>query len=209
MLTHAHTDHGQGLKKIIQEFGTKYFFYPQSNDYSALALLIKYVIRKNSRVDEYELVDQNMKLPDLGDVKMKIFWPPPNYHTKNKNENNNSVVLSLEHGAIYFLLTGDAEAKVWNKIAINIPPTTKMFKIPHHGSFNGTFNSSGKTPWLDKCPTDSFLAISAHNIPFGHPDKEVIDKLNKDKWTYYRTDEQYHLTFTSDGTNVKVKYSHI
>ena len=30
LLTHAHADHGQGLKRILQDYGTHQFWYPKS-----------------------------------------------------------------------------------------------------------------------------------------------------------------------------------
>lgn len=207
ILSHAHADHGQGLKSIIREFGTQYFWYPKSLNLSALKELINYANRSTT-ISHHQSIDQTKAIPDLGDVIIKVLWPPYNV-IDNHNENNNSIVLTLTLGNVSFVLTGDAEADVWSQISNKIPSNTRLFKVPHHGSVNGTFDNRNQSPWLNNCPSNSVLAISAHNRPFGHPDQEVVNLLNNQPRKYFRTDEHYHLTFTTDGNDIQVKYSHI
>ena len=206
ILTHAHADHGQGLKGLFRAFGTKNFWYPKSLNWSSMVDLIRYSGRSN-RVLHHQAVDRSKILPDLGDVKMKILWPDYN-RIDEDNENNNSVVLLLRLHNVSFILTGDAEKDVWNRIAKKIPPETKFFKVPHHGSVNGTFDNHS-TPWFDRCPQDAVLVISSHVRPFNHPDKEVVDLLEDNNREYYRTDKHYHITVRTDGNAVEVKYSHV
>ncbi len=96
------------------------------------------------------------------------------------------------------------------QIGANIPGTTQVFKVPHHGSVNGTFDNAGGTPWLDHCPHGAKLAISSHVRPHTHPDQEVINAFDGQGRPYYRTDRHHHLTFcTTDGNTVDVNYSHV
>ncbi len=39
-LSHGHTDHGKGLKRILREFGAKRFLYPKSTNWSSMSHLI-------------------------------------------------------------------------------------------------------------------------------------------------------------------------
>jgi beta-lactamase superfamily II metal-dependent hydrolase len=73
---------------------------------------------------------------------------------------------------------------------------------------NGTFDAAGHTPWLNRCPKRARLAISTHNHPYSHPDQQVIDEFGQRRYRYYRTDTQYHLSFTTDGKRVKKEYFH-
>lgn len=205
MLSHAHTDHGQGLKAIMKSFGTRNFWYPKSKDAGCLAGLIGYANR-SSNVHHHEAINSNKEMPDLRDVALVVHWPP--YNIIDPNENNNSVVLELTLDEVSFVLTGDAEASVWQQIANRIPSDTQVFKVPHHGSVNGSFDGTSPAGWYARCP-DALLAISSHVRPFSHPDQEVINLFKGDGRRCYRTDDHYHLTFWTDGTNVKVKYSHM
>lgn len=208
MLSHAHSDHGQGLKRILRDFGTKYFWYPKSLEWSSLAELIRYS-RQSSNVEQPQSVDETKILDPIGNVNLEILWPP---HDEDKidpdNENNNSVVLALRLGSVSLVLTGDAEKDVWNQIANRIPGDTRFFKVPHHGSVNGTFDQD-RTPWFNNCPGDALLGISSHVRPFSHPDQEVIDLFDDNSREYFRTDVHYHVTFQTGGNIVEVKYSHI
>lgn len=208
LLSHAHSDHGQGLKRILRDFGAKYFWYPKSLEWSSLAELIRYS-HQSGNVDHPQSVDETKIGLKIGDVDIEILWPPYDIDRISRtNENNNSVVIILRLGEVAFLLTGDAEKDVWNLIARKIPADTRFFKVPHHGSVNGTFDQD-QTPWFSKCPSRALLGISSHVKPFSHPDQEVIDLFERHYRTYFRTDLHYHVTFQTDGTDVKVKYSHI
>lgn len=205
ILSHSHADHGQGLKAILREFGTKNFWYPKSSDSNVLGELIRYSNRSD-KVSHHQSIDNTKILPELGDVNMEVLWPPRNQIASN--ENNNSIVLVLTLNHVSFALTGDAEGEVWSQIANRIPGNTRFFKVPHHGSSNGTFDNNQHTPWLDHCSEKALLGISSHVRPFEHPDQEVIDLFDQRNIKYFRTDLHYHVTFQTDGTNVTVKYSH-
>jgi competence protein ComEC len=206
MLSHPHADHGQGLKAIMREFGTRKFWYPKSSNWGSLASLLQFS-NQSGQVAHHQSVDNTKVLPQLGEVNMEIWWPLYN-QIDPSNENNNSIVLSLTLNNVSFILTGDAEGEVWDQISQKINNNVFFFKVPHHGSVNGTFNQAHHTPWLDRCSLATRLAISSHVRPFHHPHPEVINLFNNRAVDYYRTDENYHITCWTDGAQVQVKYSH-
>lgn len=205
LLSHAHTDHGTGLNRILRDFGTERFWYSKSpNNPALLAKLLKFAQTSN-RITHYESVDDSKQLPRFGDASMEVLWPPPS--VLDPNENNNSVVLTVTFGQVTFVLTGDAEADtVWTQIAPRIPGSTKFFKVPHHGANNGTFASGNTTPWLNNLPSSASLGISSHVHPHSHPDGAVVGALSGK--TVYRTDQHYHICVETDGVSVQVNYSH-
>lgn len=209
LLTHAHADHGQGLKRILRDFGTSRFWYSDpANKPAFFADLLRYASRsQNTRVGQHDVIDTSKVLPSFGNASMQVLWPPPGLFPAN--ENNNSVVLAITLGNVSFVLTGDAEADgVWTHIASQIPQNTRFFKVPHHGSDNGMFTATQSTPWLSNIPRNTELAISCHIRPFSHPDTRVVSKL-KQRGFAYRTDEHYHITVETDGKTVEVSYSHV
>lgn len=205
LLTHEHADHGQGLKTLMREFGTRRFLYPKSVSFGGLAHLLRFAQRSGS-VLHHESVDTRKILPDLGEATLEILWPPPD--TIDPDPNENSVVLLVRLGRIAIILSGDAEEKVWGRIAGRIPPDTRFFKVPHHGSRNGTFDSHGGTPWLDHCPLDTVLGISTHVTPHGLPDADVMGVFAKRAFSVLRTDLHHHLCFETNGRNADFIYSH-
>jgi beta-lactamase superfamily II metal-dependent hydrolase len=208
LLTHAHADHGQGLKRILRDFGTYQFWYPKSSSHALFFTNVVRFASRSSLVFHHQSVDDSKLLPNFGDAQMEILWPPPNLLARN--ENDNSVVLKLTLGNASFILTGDAEAHgVWTHIAAKIPADTQFFKVPHHGAYNSTFDNAGGTPWLDALPASASLGISSHLLPHPHPDAKVVEELNRRGTASYRTDESYHVTFETDGHQTAVRYSHV
>jgi beta-lactamase superfamily II metal-dependent hydrolase len=206
LLTHAHADHGQGLKRIMKDYGTEQFWYPKSASQAVFFTDLLRYAQRSPKIQHHQAIDSTKTLRNFGDVSMKILWPPHNH--QDSNENNNSIVLALKLGNVCFVLTGDAETDVWTQIANQLPPQTMLFKVPHHGSDNAMFDSNGKTPWLTQLNPKALLAISSHVRPFQHPSSTVVNELTKSKRNYFRTDENYHITIETDGQQVSAKYSH-
>ncbi len=213
ILSHDHSDHGSGLKRIMQKYGTRNFWYPKVNREESVVLtsLQAYADHPAVRIDN-EALDNTKDAGNLGDVAMKVLWPPQN--TIDSNPNNNSIVIALELDGVTFLLTGDAEGKVWNQISNQIPQNTQVFKVPHHGSRNGTIYH-GQTPWVDRVcnfPINPYLGISCHpNFPnrFDFPHQDVLDVFRLTPFHYYRTDMDYHVSFIKrEGQQVTIRYSH-
>jgi len=196
LLTHGHADHGQGLKAVMQEFGTRQFWYSRSSNWSSMGNLLGFA-RRSSNVEHHQAIDNSRALPPLGDVQVDVLWPIAGNEAES-NENNNSVVMTLTLGGTTFLLSGDAEKEVWEQVAARIPANTTFFKVPHHGSVNGSF-SGDKPAWLDDCPNRAVLGISCHVGRFGHPHQEVIDLFKNRGRSCFRTDLQYHLVFETNG----------
>ena len=172
-----------------------------------MAALIRFA-NKSQSINHHQSIDNTKVFPPFGRVKRKVFWPP-RHRIDLHSENNNSLVLSLCLNRVTFILTGDAEESIWNQIASKIPRNTQFFKVPHHGSRNGTFDNQNNTPWFAHCPSSAKLGISSHISPHSHPDQDVINLFRSHGREFFRTDEHYHITFSTDGFSTNVKYSRI
>lgn len=204
LLTHGHADHASGIQAMMSAFRTDWFWYPKSVEHGGFAKIISYANRYPGKVNRHQAIDSSKVLPDLGDAKLRALWPP---HTAGaafdtQNENNNSVVLALTLGQVSFVLTGDCEAPNWPAIVGDLGqlPGLGVFQVPHHGAVNGVFDGQGATPWLDALPAHVRLAMSSHIRPHNHPAPQVVQELGGRNIEPFRTDQHYHLTFTTDGT---------
>lgn len=204
LATHEHSDHAQGLKAIMQAWGTKHFWYPESLASSGFASLLKYAMR-SSRVRHYEALDTSKKVRSIGSCLFEVLWPPPGF--TDSKPNNNSVVMRVTNGRHGVVLTGDAEEMVWRRIARRIPTNTLLFKVPHHGSINGTLDGAGLPLWLNQCPAGATLAMSTHIVPHDHPDKAAVDVMMRGGFDPLRTDRDHHIIFSSNGTKASFAYT--
>lgn len=203
LLTHGHADHANGIQAMMSFFRTDWFWYPKSVKHGGFAKIISYANRYSQKVNRHQAIDNSKVLPPLGDVELRVLWPPftENGPYDSSNENNNSIVLALTLGQASFVLSGDCEADNWPEIVGNLPqnPGLAVFQVPHHGAINGLFDGQGGTPWLDALANNVELAMSSHIRPYNHPAPQVIQELQNRNIEPYRTDRHYHLTFTTDG----------
>lgn len=220
LLTHGHSDHASGIQGMMSYFRTDWFWYPKSVEHGGFAKIISYANRYPSKVNRHQAIDNTKVLPDLGDVRLRVLWPPYTVTGPfdTSNENNNSVVLALTLDRVSFLLTGDCEADNWHQIVANLPQITGLavFQVPHHGAVNSVFDAQRNAPWLDALPVGVRLAMSSHIRPHNHPAPQVIQELENRNIEPFRTDRHYHLTFTTEGTidengvpNVTAQWSHV
>jgi beta-lactamase superfamily II metal-dependent hydrolase len=207
LLSHGHADHGSGLRQMIQEFGTRWFWYPKSDHRTLVSKLVAYA-RRASAVEAHQSVDSSKVFdpaqpPIFGPVKLSFLWPPHN-RIDTDNENLNSVVLLARLGAVSFLFTADAEASVWPQI-LPLPGDLRVIQAPHHGAQNGLFDGPSR-PWLDALPAGAIVAMSSHVVPHHHPDRQVVEALDAAGFETLRTDRHYHLVLETDGTEVARTY---
>lgn len=107
------------------------------------------------------------------------------------NDNNNSIVLKVEHGDYSFLFGGDAEKEEENMIiSSNADLKSTVLKIGHHGSASSTSDD-----WLSAVsPVAAVISCGSDN-EYGHPTEEVLELLKKQKVQVFRTDLQGDITF--------------
>lgn len=204
LLTHGHADHARGLKTMMTTFGTKNFWYPKSVASTTHGSLIRFANRSTKSVENHQAIDTTKLLNsqiDFDPVQIEVLWPDDG-EIDEDNENNNSVVLVLALNNVSFVLTGDAEANNWATIVSRLPQTVHLFQVPHHGGRNGVFADNNTTPWVSHLNNNTAIAMSSHIVPHDHPHQDVVNALDGAGFTTRRTDENYHLRFSTDGLTV-------
>lgn len=214
LVTHTHADHITGVERMLRTFGCDYLLYSESSSIADLQLakLLHYHARPSARLGAIAPVRAGLPLGYIpfGSVAITALWPTQNFHGA---ENDHSVVLSLRLEQVSFVLTGDVSAARSAQFINGIGVDTKLFQVPHHGAYNGTFENNGNTPWvthLANLGALQFLAINCHRVPYQHPNAAVINQLATSLAgaEIRRTDEHFHLKFETDGTNVVSYYTH-
>lgn len=117
-----------------------------------------------------------------------------NYNIYSGNsDNEKSLVLSLDFMGKTFLFTGDADKDVEKKIIKDNPNLkANVLKIGHHGS-----KSSSCKEFLEQISPEVCVISVGKNNKYGHPDKEVIERLNELGLKCRRTDIEGTITYRS------------
>jgi hypothetical protein len=129
-----------------------------------------------------------------------VLWPEATNQTGPAN-NNDSLVLRLEHGAVSLLLPGDIERQVESALATSGESLRAEFlKVPHHGSKTSTTEELLGTTR----PRVAVISVGETN-PFGHPHPDVIGRLRGAGVEVLRTDRNGAVTALSDGHRLEVR----
>ena len=118
---------------------------------------------------------------------IKLLYPDAVY-TEN---NDTSAVIMADLGGKKFLLMGDAEIKVENKLVDEYSSTLKcdVLKVGHHGAKTSTGEK------LLSVAKPTYAAISVGKNNYGHPTQEALTNLKNYNVQYFTTMECGSLVF--------------
>ncbi|GGC92231.1 hypothetical protein GCM10007216_23750 [Thalassobacillus devorans] len=110
----------------------------------------------------------------------KVLNPEKNYN----DANDNSLVLFTTFGGWSWLFTGDISDKVERDLMKVFPDLrADVLKASHHGS-----NTSSSEPFLTALKGKVALISAGKNNRYGHPHKEILERLEALGMTALRTD---------------------
>ena len=121
----------------------------------------------------------------------------PDRDVSNFESNDASIVGKLVYGSNSFMFTGDANLYTENLIEWNEKENTlhsDVLKLAHHGA-----RSSSSILWLEKVNPSIAIVSAGKNNSYGHPHKELLDRLSFLHIPYLSTSEKGNIIFKSDG----------
>lgn len=133
-----------------------------------------------------------------------IIWPNNSKLISENSLNNNSIVCKLNYKSFSMLFTGDIEEMAEKQILqeyknnLQILEST-ILKVGHHGSKTSSIEQFIETV----NPRIALIGVGENN-KFGHPNDEVINRLQKHKIKIYRTDKMGEIIITLDQ-KMKIK----
>ncbi|MCI9087569.1 MAG: MBL fold metallo-hydrolase [Clostridia bacterium] len=176
--THPHEDHIGGMDNIIKNFeiGTIYMPKVQTNTKTFEDVL--------DAVREKELTISTPKVKDtfkVGKAECQVLA----VDNKAKNLNITSIVIQMQFDDMTYLFTGDSEKEVEEKILkANKDIKVNILKVGHHGS-----DTSSSEKFIQTLvPEISVISVGRDNS-YGHPNQEVVERLEEVGSKIYRTDE--------------------
>ena len=130
-----------------------------------------------------------------GGVRLRVLHPPEPDWARPRVRNDDSVVLEAVYGDVAILLAGDITAQVERAIAPQLTPArVRVLKVAHHGSRTSTSRDLVEA-WR---PHLALISAGRGNT-FGHPAREVVERLEQAGARVLRTDRDGQITLETDG----------
>ena len=191
--THPDEDHCGGLAGVLAK-------YPAQHVYSSVT---EHTTKVFSNVVKYaEEQGQQIEVPQtgdswyVGDASVTCIGPVGTY----SDSNNGSLVLRVDFGETSFLFTGDMEQKAEaDLLDSGADVRADVLKVGHHGS-----PTSSSQAFLGAvAPSIAVISVGEDN-DYGHPNADVLSRLEALGAELYRTDTQGEIIVRSDGQTLTV-----
>ena len=176
VLTHPHSDHYRGLKKVFTSFEVDKYYDSRAENVDA---------QGDNNLRELAEAEPGCRTlyPEPGselkwdsDVTVKVLsscTKPVQMHD-NDETNNCSLVLRVYYNGHAILLTGDAESTIESEMMRTYKSglNSTYIKIGHHGA-----RTSTSAEFLARVrPQVAIISVGKDNV-YGHPHKETLDRL--------------------------------
>lgn len=208
MITNPDADHINGFVHVLDTYTVGTVIVPNTrNTTDTFKTVMKKIKEKNiptlvAYKDMQVVIDTDTINQDA--ILTVLF---PDQVVKNWERNNGSIVSQLSYGNTSVMLMGDATSETEKIIVGDFAVKQRMnelesdiLKLGHHGS-----HSSSSEVWLDTVKPQIAIVSAGGNNRYGHPHKEVIDRLHDRDIQVDETSEQGTITYTSDGVGWKKK----
>jgi len=138
---------------------------------------------------------------EYGGARFEVLAPVADYVPAAMPRNNDSLVLRLTYRERSVILSGDAERQIESElVAANLVRHADILKVAHHGS-----KTSTTEPFLGAVhPAFAVISAGFANL-YGHPNAEVMERLQQAKVAVFRTDQMGAVTIRTDGHRFEVE----
>ena len=201
-VSHGDSDHINGIEELIerQRLGIKIhtLVFPNRKTWDD-SLEALYKLAKSAQI-RVAVMEPGETIRE-GEMTLTCLFPKA--EEPQEKGNASSLVLSLQYDMFDMLLTGDLEGEgeaCLTQILKEQYRDTRwdVLKVAHHGSGN----SSGEE-FLEQVQPAYALISAGRNNRYGHPNKEVLNNLEKSK--IYRTDMDGSIMFKIKNYDLKIE----
>ncbi|MFZ0799039.1 MAG: ComEC/Rec2 family competence protein [Terriglobales bacterium] len=191
-ITHPHADHLGGMPAVIANFHPSELWISIDKPVGQLAPIVAQAQRAGMNVSVKKEGDQF----DYGGAHFHMLAPGRDQITGSMRPNDDCLVFTATFRETTALLEGDAERPAERRV-VEEHPEAMLLKVAHHGSASGTSADLLATVR----PRYAVISVGARNV-YGHPRREVLERLQQAGVKTYRTDEEGAVSFYLDGKSV-------
>ncbi len=192
VITHPHADHLGGMPAVIANFHPRELWVSIDKPVGELAPIVAQAQRAGMEVSVKKDGDQF----DFGGAHFRTFAPGRDQVTGSMRPNDDCLVFTATFGGTTALLEGDAERPAERRV-VEEHPEAMLLKVAHHGSASGTSADLLRTVH----PRYAVISVGVRNV-YGHPRREVLERLQQAGVKTYRTDVEGAVSFYLDGKAV-------
>ncbi len=193
VITHPHADHLGGMPAVIANFHPRELWISIDHPVGQLAPIVAQARRAGMQVSLKKEGDQF----DYGGAHFHMLAPGRDQITGAMRPNDDCLVFTAAYRGTTALLEGDAERPAERRVVEEHPGEAMLLKVAHHGSASGT--SDDLLAAIH--PRYAVISVGARNV-YGHPRREVLERLQQAGVKTYRTDVQGAVSFYLDGRSV-------
>lgn len=192
ILTHPHTDHYGGLIDAMNNYKINLEMDSGNNNHESPGFDL-YIKKLEENKVRRIFAKKGMSVNLGKGIYLDILFPVIN--KEDFPPHDEMVVMRLVYDNNSFLLTGDMEENLENYLlGLGGDIKSDVLKVGHHGSLTST--SEKFLGWVN--PDYAVISVGRKN-KYGHPRKEVIERLARFEIPVLRTDERGTIKFKSDG----------
>ena len=178
MLSHFDADHCQGAIFLLKNMKIKNLIISIQPENSEFYEEITNICRQKNTNIMYVKKGNKFKIANLD---IEILHPNNNFIAEN-TLNNNALVCKINYYNFKMLFTGDIEKIAENQL-LDEELLADLLKVGHHGSKTSTTQE-----FLNKVNPQIALIGVGENNKFGHPNDDVIKRLQEKGIKIFRTD---------------------
>lgn len=210
IVTHPDADHFASAAYVLDNYTVKNVIMSHKEKTTQMFETFIETLEKHTEINVINAHDNLGKCYYVDDLELKILAPIGEKYAST-DTNNYSVVVMARYGNNKFLLTGDAEKESEAEMVEKYSASDlkcDVLKVGHHGSDTAT-----SPEFLDKVNANIAVISCGIDNKFGHPHKEVIDRLTEKNITIYITEyrdddgtlHQQSIVLETDGNTITKK----
>jgi len=205
LLSHANSDHLNGLIYIAEHFNVKRAITNHEPSRSKGFRRFISVLKKNGIAHpRFQALERKFA---INNVALQILHPENDFIVRNEHEawrnlNNNSIVLKVVFGKHAFLFPGDIMAMGEKALVYSKGGVLKsdVLLVPHHGSA-----TSSTAFFLSHVNPKTAIISAGWKNRFGFPNEKVLGRYETMDCSVYRTDVHGAVRIRSDGESMRIR----